>query len=199
MADFAEPLTRLIQEFKRLPGIGQKSAPRLAFHVLRRPREEAEGFAAALMDVKDKLGLCVVCNNIADSELCPYCKDPNRDRSQICVVEEPHNVLPIETTRQFNGVYHVLHGAISPLRGVGPEQLKIKNLITRLQEGGVEEIIMATNPTVEGEATAVYVSRLLRPLGVKVTRIAMGIPVGSDLEFADEVTMMKSLENRREI
>jgi len=199
MADFAEPLTRLIQEFKRLPGIGQKSAQRLAFHVLRRPREEAEGFAAALMDVKDKLGLCVVCNNIADSELCPYCKDPNRDRSQICVVEEPHNVLPIETTRQFNGVYHVLHGAISPLRGVGPEQLKIKNLITRLQEGGVEEIIMATNPTVEGEATAVYVSRLLRPLGVKVTRIAMGIPVGSDLEFADEVTMMKSLENRREI
>ena len=199
MADFAEPLIRLIQEFKRLPGIGQKSAQRLAFHVLRRPREEAEGFAAALMDVKDKLGICVVCNNIADSELCPYCKDPNRDRSQICVVEEPHNVLPIETTRQFNGVYHVLHGAISPLRGVGPEQLKIKNLITRLQEGGVEEIIMATNPTVEGEATAVYVSRLLRPLGVKVTRIAMGIPVGSDLEFADEVTMMKSLENRREI
>jgi recombination protein RecR len=199
MADFAEPLTRLIQEFKRLPGIGQKSAQRLAFHVLRRPREEAEGFAAALMDVKDKLGICVVCNNIADSELCPYCRDTNRDRTQICVVEEPHNILPIETTRQFNGVYHVLHGAISPLRGVGPEQLKIKNLITRLQEGGVEEIIMATNPTVEGEATAVYVSRLLRPLGIKVTRIAMGIPVGSDLEFADEVTMLKSLENRREI
>lgn len=199
MADFAEPLTRLIQEFKRLPGIGQKSAQRLAFHVLRRPREEAEGFAAALMDVKDKLGICVVCNNIADAELCPYCRDTNRDRTQICVVEEPHNILPIETTRQFNGVYHVLHGAISPLRGVGPEQLKIKNLITRLQDGGVEEIIMATNPTVEGEATAVYVSRLLRPLGVRVTRIAMGIPVGSDLEFADEVTMLKSLENRREI
>jgi recombination protein RecR len=199
MADFAEPLTRLIQEFKRLPGIGQKSAQRLAFHVLRRPREEAEGFAAALMDVKDKLGICVVCNNIADAELCPYCRDTNRDRTQICVVEEPHNILPIETTRQFNGVYHVLHGAISPLRGVGPEQLKIKNLITRLQEGEVEEIIMATNPTVEGEATAVYVSRLLRPLGVRVTRIAMGIPVGSDLEFADEVTMLKSLENRREI
>jgi recombination protein RecR len=199
MADFAEPLTRLIQEFKRLPGIGQKSAQRLAFHVLRRPREEAEGFAAALMDVKDKLGICEVCNNIADGELCPYCRDTNRDRGQICVVEEPHNILPIETTRQFNGLYHVLHGAISPLRGVGPEQLKIKNLLTRLQQGEVQEIIMATNPTVEGEATAVYVSRLLRPLGVRVTRIAMGIPVGSDLEFADEVTMLKSLENRREI
>jgi recombination protein RecR len=199
MADFAEPLSRLIQEFKRLPGIGQKSAQRLAFHILRHNREDAERFASALLDVKDKLGICAVCNNIADSELCPYCRDPNRDRAQICVVEEPHNILPIETTRQFNGVYHVLHGAISPLRGVGPEQLKIKNLITRLQDGGVEEIIMATNPTVEGEATAVYVSRLLRPLGVKVTRIAMGIPVGSDLEFADEVTMMKSLENRREI
>lgn len=199
MADFAEPLARLIQEFKRLPGIGQKSAQRLAFHVLRRTRDDAERFAAALMDVKDKLSICTACNNIADAELCPYCRDPNRDRSQICVVEEPHSILPIETTRQFNGLYHVLHGSLSPLRGVGPEQLRIKNLITRLQEGGVEEIIMATNPTVEGEATAVYVSRLLRPLGVKVTRIAMGIPAGSDLEFADEVTMMKSLENRREI
>ena len=164
MADFAEPLARLIQEFKRLPGIGQKSAQRLAFHVLRHNREDAERFAAALLDVKDKLGICVVCNNIADAELCPYCRDTNRDRSQICVVEEPHNILPIETTRHFNGMYHVLHGTISPLRGVGPEQLRIKNLITRLREGGVEEIIMATNPTVEGEATAVYVSRLLRIL-----------------------------------
>ena len=199
MADFAEPLARLIREFKRLPGIGQKSAQRLAFHVLRHTRDDAERFARALLDVKDKLGICSSCNNISDAELCPYCRDTNRDRSQICVVEEPHNILPIETTRHFNGLYHVLHGTISPLRGVGPEQLRIKNLITRLQEGGVEEIIMATNPTVEGEATAVYVSRLLRPLGVKVTRIAMGIPVGSDLEFADEVTMLKSLENRREI
>ena len=199
MADFAEPLARLIREFKRLPGIGQKSAQRLAFHVLRHTRDDAERFATALLDVKDKLGICSSCNNISDAELCPYCRDTNRDRSQICVVEEPHNILPIETTRHFNGLYHVLHGTISPLRGVGPEQLRIKNLITRLQEGGVEEIIMATNPTVEGEATAVYVSRLLRPLGVKVTRIAMGIPVGSDLEFADEVTMLKSLENRREI
>jgi recombination protein RecR len=199
MPDFAEPLARLIQEFKRLPGIGQKSAQRLAFHVLRHSREDAERFAGALLDVKDKLQLCTVCNNISEAELCPFCSDPGRDRTQICVVEEPHNVLPIETTRQFNGLYHVLHGAISPLRGVGPEHLKIKSLVTRLSEGDVQEIILATNPTVEGEATAVYVSRLLKPLGVKVTRIAMGIPVGSDLEFADEVTMLKSLENRREL
>ena len=199
MPDFAEPLARLIDEFKRLPGIGQKSAQRLAFHVLRAPREEAERLARALVEVKEKLGLCTVCNNISDAELCPYCRDPNRDRSVICVVEEPHNILPIETTRTYRGLYHVLHGAISPLRGVGPEQLKIKSLLERLQDGGVEEIIIATNPTVEGEATAAYLSRLLKPLGVRVTRIALGIPVGSDLEFADEVTMSKSLENRREL
>ncbi len=199
MPDFAEPLARLIEEFKRLPGIGQKSAQRLAFHMLRAPREEAERLSQALLDVKDKLGFCSVCNNISDAELCPYCRDPHRDRSVICVVEEPHNILPIETTRTYRGLYHVLHGAISPLRGVGPEQLKIKSLLERLQDGGVEEIIIATNPTVEGEATAAYLSRLLKPLGVRVTRIALGIPVGSDLEFADEVTMSKSLENRREL
>jgi recombination protein RecR len=199
MPDFAEPLARLIQEFKRLPGIGQKSAQRMAFYVLRIQREDAERLAHALLDVKDKLGLCASCNNISDSELCPFCSDPNRDRTVICVVEEPHNILPIETTRQFSGVYHVLHGSISPLRGVGPEQLRIKGLLTRLEPGEVQEIILATNPTVEGEATAVYLSRLLRPLGVRTTRIAMGIPVGSDLEFADEVTMTKSLENRREM
>jgi recombination protein RecR len=199
MPDFAEPLERLIQEFKRLPGIGQKSAQRLAFHTLRGSREDAERFAQALIDVKDRLSLCTVCNNISDGELCPYCRDSGRDRTQICVVEEPHNVLPIETTRQFHGLYHVLHGSISPLRGVGPERLKIKNLLTRLEGGEVTEIILATNPTVEGEATAVYLSRLLKPLGVKATRIAMGIPVGSDLEYADEVTMLKSLENRREM
>ena len=199
MPDFAEPLARLIDEFKRLPGIGQKSAQRLAFHILRAPREEAERLARALVEVKEKLGLCTVCNNISDAELCPYCRDPHRDRSVICVVEEPHNILPIETTRTYRGLYHVLHGAISPLRGVGPEQLKIKSLLERLQDGGVEEIIIATNPTVEGEATAAYLSRLLKPLGVRVTRIALGIPVGSDLEFADEVTMSKSLENRREL
>ncbi len=199
MPDFAEPLARLIQEFKRLPGIGQKSAQRVAFHVLRAGREDAERLAQAILDVKDKLGLCAVCNNISDSDLCPYCRDSNRDRSVICVIEEPHNILPIETTRQYAGLYHVLHGAISPLRGIGPEQLKISSLVRRLESGEVNEIIVATNPNVEGEATAAYLSRLLKPLGVKITRIAMGIPVGSDLEFADEVTMMKSLENRREM
>jgi recombination protein RecR len=199
MPDFAEPLARLIQEFKRLPGIGQKSAQRLAFHVLRTPREDAERLSQAVLDVKDKLGICTVCNNISDGEICNYCRDPHRDRSVICVVEEPHNILPIETTRQFSGLYHVLHGTISPLRGIGPDQLRIQGLIERLHSDEVKEIIMATNPTVEGEATAAYLSRLLKPLGISTTRIAMGIPVGSDLEFADEVTMIKSLENRREM
>jgi recombination protein RecR len=199
MPDFAAPLQRLIDEFRRLPGIGQKSAQRLAFHVLRVPREDAQRLADALLDVKDNLGLCAQCNNISDAELCPYCRDPRRDPSQICVVEEPHNIAPIETTRAFEGLYHVLHGAISPLRGIGPEQLKIKGLLSRIGEGQGKEIILATNPTVEGEATAVYLSKLLKPLGVKVTRIAMGIPVGSELDFADEVTMSKSLENRREM
>jgi len=199
LPDFAEPLARLIQEFKRLPGIGQKSAQRLAFHVLRTPREDAEWLATALVDVKDKLGICAQCNNISDGELCNFCRDPHRDRTSICVVEEPHNILPIETTRQFSGLYHVLHGSLSPLRGIGPEQLRIVNLLERIRDGEVQEMIIATNPTVEGEATAAYLSRLMKPLGVKVTRIAMGIPVGSDLEFADEVTMGKSLENRREM
>jgi recombination protein RecR len=199
MPDFAEPLARLIQELKRLPGIGQKSAQRIAFHVLRVPREDAERLSQAVVDVKDKLGICAVCNNISDAEVCNYCRDTHRDHTVICVIEEPHNILPIETTRQFEGVYHVLHGSISPLRGIGPEQLRIKNLLDRIQGGEVREIILATNPTIEGEATAVYLSRLLKPLGMMVTRIAMGIPVGSDLEFADEVTMTKSLENRREM
>jgi recombination protein RecR len=199
MPDFAAPLQRLIDEFRRLPGIGQKSAQRLAFYVLRSPRDQAAALAAALTDVKDNLGICAECNNISDGELCPYCRDPNRDRTSICIVEEPHSILPVETTRSFNGVYHVLHGAISPLRGIGPEQLKIKGLLDRIGKEDVKEIILANNPTVEGEATAVYLSRLLKPLGIKVTRIAMGIPVGSDLEFADEVTMLKSLENRREM
>ena len=199
MSDFAAPLQRLIDEFRRLPGIGQKSAQRLAFYVLRSPRDQAAALAAALTDVKDNLGICAECNNISDAELCPYCRDPNRDHSQICVVEEPHNILPVETTRSFSGLYHVLHGSISPLRGVGPEQLKIKGLLDRIGKGEVREIILATNPTVEGEATAVYLSRLLKPLGVKATRIAMGIPVGSDLEFADEVTISKAMEGRREM
>jgi recombination protein RecR len=199
MPEFAEPLARLIAECKRLPGIGQKSAQRIAFHVLRVPREDAERLAQALLDVKDKLTLCAECNNISDAELCLYCRDPHRDHSLLCVVEEPHNIVPVEATNTFRGVYHVLHGAISPLRGVGPEQLKVKGLIDRVHNGELQEIILATNPTVEGEATAVYLSRLLKPLGPKVTRIAMGIPVGSDLEFADEVTMSRSLENRREM
>jgi len=199
MPDFAEPLARLIQEIKRLPGIGQKSAQRIAFHILRTDREAVERLSQALIDVKDRLGLCSICNNISDSEVCLYCRDDSRDKSVICVLEEPHNILPIETTRHYNGLYHILHGSISPLRGIGPEQLKIRSLLHRLQEGSAKEIIIATNPTVEGEATSAYLSRLLKPLGLKVTRIAMGIPVGSDLEFADEVTMLKSLENRREL
>ena len=199
MPDFAEPLARLITEFKRLPGIGQNSAQRLAFHVLRAGREDAEHLAQALLDVKDKLGLCRICNNISDSDLCTYCADSNRDPHVVCVVEEPHNIVGIETTRQFEGRYHVLHGALSPLRGIGPESLKLKNLVERIGEGEIQEVIVATNPTVEGEATAVYLARLLKPLGVKVTRIGMGIPVGSDIEFADEVTISKAMEGRREM
>ena len=198
MAEFAEPLSRLIQECKRLPGIGQKSAQRIAFHLLRSPREDAAQLAQAILDIKDKLGICSECNNISDGDLCLYCRDPHREHNQICVVEEPHNILPVETTH-FRGVYHVLHGTISPLRGIGPEQLRIKNLVDRIGREEVQEVILATNPTVEGEATAVYLSRLLKPLGPRITRIAMGIPVGSDLEFADEVTMLRSLENRREM
>jgi recombination protein RecR len=199
MPDFAEPLARLINEFKHLPGIGQKSAQRLAFHLLRGSREDAEQLARAILDVKDKLGLCRICNNISDGEVCQYCQDPHRDPKLICVVEEPHNILGIETTRQFAGMYHVLHGALSPLRGIGPDQLKLKGLIERIGENKVEEVIVATNPTVEGETTAVYLSKLLKPLGVRVSRIAMGIPVGSELEFADEVTVAKALEGRREM
>src|ERR1035437_880068 len=173
MPDFAEPLARLINEFKRLPGIGQKSAQRIAFHVLRAAREDADNLAQAILDVKDKLGLCRVCNNISDSDLCQFCRDTNRDARVVCVVEEPHNILGIETTRQFEGRYHVLHGALSPLRGVGPESLKITALVERIGQGEIGEVIVATNPTVEGEATAVYLARLLKPLGVKVTRIGM--------------------------
>jgi recombination protein RecR len=199
MPDFAEPLARLITEFKRLPGIGQKSAQRIAFHLLRSNRESAELLSQAILDVKDKLGMCRACGNIADGELCQYCSDPRRNRKIICAVEEPHNIVGIETTRQYDGLYHVLHGALSPLRGIGPEQLNIKSLVARIAEGDAEEIIVATNPNVEGEATAVYLSKLLKPTGMKVTRIGMGIPVGSDMEYADEVTMWKALEGRREI
>jgi len=199
MSDFAEPLARLITEFKRLPGIGQKSAQRIAFHIMRASRDDAEHLARTIMDVKDRLRLCAVCNNISDAELCQYCSDPNRDRKVVCAVEDPNNIVGIEVTRQFRGLYHVIGGALSPLRGIGPEQLKIKSLVDRIAKGEIEEVIVATNPTVEGEATAVYLSKLLRPLGIRVTRIAMGVPVGSDLEFADEVTMWKAMEGRREI
>jgi recombination protein RecR len=199
MADFAAPLARLIDEFKRLPGIGQKSAQRIAFHVMRTSRDEAERLAQTIMDVKDRLRICIQCNNISDAELCQYCSNPDRDQTMVCVVEDPNNIVGVEVTRQFNGVYHVLGGALSPLRGIGPDQLKIKNLIERIGRGEIQEVIVATNPTVEGEATSVYLSKLLKPLGMKVTRIAMGVPVGSDLEFADEVTMWKALEGRREI
>src|SRR6266851_5637841 len=199
MADFAAPLERLIQEFKRLPGIGQKSPQLIAFHVMRSGRDEHERLTQAILDVKDRLTLCAICNNISDEQTCQYCRDPERDQSVVCVVEDPNNIVGIETTRQFRGLYHVLAGALSPLRGIGPEQLKIKSLVERIGRGAIEEVIVATNPTVEGESTAVYLSKLLRPLGVKVTRIAMGIPVGSDLEYADEVTIWKAMEGRREI
>jgi recombination protein RecR len=199
MPDFAEPLARLITEFKRLPGIGQKSAQRMAFQVMRASRDEAEHLAQAILDVKDKLGICAVCNNISDGELCQYCRDTGRNPTVVCVVEEAHNIVGIETTRQFEGRYHVLHGALSPLRGIGPDALKIKGLVERIGQGEIQEVIVATNPTVEGEATAVYLARLLKPLGVRVTRIGMGIPVGSDLEFADEVTISKAMEGRREM
>jgi recombination protein RecR len=195
----AEPMARLIDEFKRLPGIGQKSAQRIAFYLLRSSREDAERLAQAVLEMKDRMRLCAQCNNISDAELCPICADSHRNQKLLCVVEEPRNILIIEKTGQFNGVYHVLHGSISPLRGIGPDQLKVRSLLERIERGTIEEIIIATSPTAEGEATAVYLSRLLKPLGVKVTRIGMGIPVGSDLDYVDEVTMQKSIEGRKEI
>jgi len=192
-----EPLTRLVEQLQRLPGIGAKGAQRLAFHVLKTPREEADRLCEAIRDVKERVTYCSVCNNITDTDPCAFCSG-GRDVRQICVVEEPQNVTVVEKTREFKGAYHVLMGALSPLQGVGPDDLKIKGLLDRVGAGGVEEVILATNPTVEGEATALYLSRLLKPLGVRVTRIAMGIPVGSDLEYADEVTMTRALEGRRE-
>ncbi|MFB3922107.1 MAG: recombination mediator RecR [Terriglobia bacterium] len=199
MKDYAEPLARLIDELKRLPGIGQKSAQRIAFHLERAPREDVERLATAIRDAKDKIQLCSVCNNLTELDPCEYCTDPRRDQEVVCVVETPYNVIGIEKTREFHGLYHVLHGALSPLQGIGPEQLKLKNLFERIKTGKIREIIVATNPNVEGEATAIYLSKLIKPLGVKVSRIAMGIPVGSELEFADEVTMLKAIEGRREI
>jgi recombination protein RecR len=194
-----ESLQQLIDQFKRLPGIGGKSAQRLAFHVLRTPREDAERLCEAIRQVKDRVTYCTVCSNITDTDPCGICADDSRDRRSICVVEEPQNVNVIEKTGGHRGTYHVLMGAISPLSGIGPDDLKIRGLLTRIGEGGVDEVILATNPTVEGEATAIYLARLLKPLGVRVTRIAMGIPVGSDLEYADDLTMARALEGRREL
>ena len=193
-----EPLTRLIEELQRLPGIGPKGAQRLAFHMLKAPREHADRLAAAIRELKERVTYCSVCNNITDTDPCGFCSSPERDQRVICVVEEPQNVSGIEKTRDFKGVYHVLMGALSPLQGIGPDDLKIRGLLSRI-DSGVTEVILATNPNVEGEATALYLARLLKPLGVRVTRIAMGVPVGSDLEYADEVTMHKALEGRREV
>jgi recombination protein RecR len=199
MPDFAQPIARLIDELKHLPGIGQKTAQRLAFFILRADPEQALALSDAIRDAKEKIRECSVCNNITDVDPCQYCTSPTRSRRTICVVEEPPNILAIEKTRQFSGLYHCLGGALSPLQGIGPEQLKIKSLIERLKGNTIEEIIIATNPTAEGEATAMYLSKLLKPLGIHVTRIAMGIPVGSDLDYADEVTMLKALEGRRDL
>jgi len=193
-----EPLTRLVEQLQRLPGIGAKGAQRLAFHVLKNPREDADRLCEAIRDVKERVTYCSVCNNITDSDPCVYCTGPTRDGRVICVVEEPQNVTVVEKTQGFKGLYHVLMGALSPLQGVGPDDIKIKGLLSRVAGGTVEEVILATNPNVEGEATALYLARLLKPLGVRVTRIAMGIPVGSDLEYADEVTMTRAMEGRRE-
>lgn len=199
MPDFAPSIARLIDELKHLPGIGQKTAQRLAFHLLRADRGQALALSDAIREAKEKIRECSVCNNITDQDPCIFCASSSRDRKLICVVEDATNIQAVEKTRQFSGLYHVLGGALSPLQGIGPDQLKIKSLIERLKGGGVEEIIIATNPTAEGEATAVYLSKLIKPLGVRVTRIAMGIPVGSDLEYADEVTMLKAMEGRRDL
>jgi recombination protein RecR len=199
MSKFAEPMSRLIDELKKLPGIGAKSAQRLAFHILRSSDDDAGALAAAVRDVKAQLRLCSVCNNITDVDPCSYCSSATRNQRLVCVVEEPTNIATVEKTRHYNGVYHVLHGSISPLHGVGPEHLRISNLVRRIDSGEVDEVILATNPTVEGEATALYLSQQIRRPGVKVTRIATGIPAGSDIEYADEVTMLKSIEGRREM
>lgn len=204
MFDYAEPVTKLIDEFKRLPSIGQKSAQRLAFHILRAPEVEVERLVEALREVKQRITECSLCNNLTDVNPCRYCSQPTRDRSMLCIIEQPYDLVAVEKTRSYKGLYHVLHGSLSPIRGIRPSDLRLDNLLPRLKpenNEGVEvrEVILATNPNTEGEATANYISRLLKPLGLKVTRLAMGMPVGSDLEYVDEVTMDKALSNRHEM
>ena len=199
MSDYAEPIEKLIDEFRKLPGIGAKSAQRLTYSILRRSREDAERLSRAILNVKEKIRYCSRCNNFSDRDPCNYCNNAARSNETICVVEEPNDILAVEKTREYRGQYHVLHGVLSPINGIGPEDLKLKNLLERLREGTVREIILATNPNVEGEATAIYLAKLLKPIGVKVSRIALGLPVGSDLEFADEMTMSKALEHRHEL
>jgi recombination protein RecR len=199
MSRFAEPMARLIEELKKLPGVGSKSAQRLAFHILRSSDDDATALADSIRDVKDKLHLCSICNNITDVDPCTYCSNTTRNQRLVCVVEEPTNITAIEKGKNYNGVFHVLHGTISPLHGVGPEHLRIANLVKRVDSGDVDEVILATNPTVEGEATAHYLSNVIKRPNVKVTRIATGIPAGADIEYADEVTILKAMEGRREL
>lgn len=199
MSFYAAPVARLIEEFEKLPGIGHRTAQRLAFHVLNLPEEKAVNLANAIREAKQRIKYCSICSNLTDIDPCAICTSSSRDHSFICVVEDPRDVVAMERTREFKGIYHVLHGAISPMEGIGPEDIKIKDLLKRIGEGDVKEVILATNPNIEGEATAMYISKLLRPLGIKTTRIAHGIPVGGDLEYADEVTLAKAFEGRREI
>lgn len=196
---YAEPVAKLIEELAKLPGIGPKTAQRLAFHLLNSPREEGVALARAIVEAKDKTRYCSVCCNITEQDPCHVCTDTTRKRGILCVVEEPRDVVALEKTREFKGLYHVLHGAISPMDGIGPENLRIKELLARMGDGTVQEVVLATNPNVEGEATAMYIARLLKPMGIKVTRIAHGLPVGGDLEYADEVTLIRAFEGRREI
>jgi len=199
MASHAKPIDRLIEALTRLPGIGKKTASRLAFHILRSSLSDAQELARSILDVKEKIRLCSVCFNLTDDDPCQICQNPNRSREILCVVEGPNDLMAIETTGEYGGTYHVLHGTISPLEGVGPEDIKIKELIERLKKGKISEVILATNPTVEGGTTALYLTDLVRPLGVKITRIAYGIPVGSEIEYADGMTLLKALEGRREV
>jgi recombination protein RecR len=199
MSEYASPVAILVEEFEKLPGIGHKTAQRLAFHILNVPREKVEIFSKALLDAKDKIKYCSICSNLSDTDPCHLCIDEKRDNTFICVVQDPRDVATIERVKEFNGTYHVLHGVISPMKGIGPDDIKLKELLHRLQENTIDEVVIATNPDIEGEATAMYISKLLKPLGVKTTRIAHGIPVGGDLEYADEITLARALEGRREL